>query len=275
MRKRALIAAMLALACTVTLGFAPTAFAADDSSEAACQHEFDKASVCTVCGYAKSGQVTLKAKRYAYVNQKTWIKFKAPKKGFVTFQYKDASSEADSISLQVYNASKKKFKYMDVRTNEKGHLFFPVKKATYYLRLLDPESAAVKYTFKAVKCPRPFGINGARSKAPLAKNKTATVMSIAGTDYRQTFKIKLKKKQRVAITERKYGPAFISLYTSSAKLCELTGESSSACDINYERIRKSKKKLSAGTYYIIVDQSYMGKSDAKEFTGAVMQLSWK
>ena len=274
MRRGTLLTAVLVLVCVVALGFATTAFAADDSSGEACQHEFDNANVCTACGYAKSGTVTLEAKKYAYVNQKTWIKLKSPKKGYVTITYKDAADEADSITLQVYNASKKKFKYMDVKTNEKGHMFFPVKKATYYLRLLDPTSAAVKCAFKAVKIPPAFGIDGARGKKPLVKNKTATILSFAGKEYRQTFKIKLKKKQRIAIKNRIYGPSFASLWTSSGKLCELKGEHSSASDINYERTLKSKKKLPAGTYYIIVDHGSMGKSDAKEFTGAMMQFSW-
>ena len=181
MRRSVLLTAMLVLTCTVAWGcFAVTAFAAGDSSEGACQHKFDKANVCTACGYEKSGTVTLKAKKLAYVNQKTWIRLKAPKKGFVTLKYKNAADEAESITLQVYNASKKKFKYMDVRTNEKGHMFFPVDKATYYLRLKDPTSAAVKYTFKAVKIPPASGIDKARGKKPLAKNKTATVLSFAG-----------------------------------------------------------------------------------------------
>lgn len=275
MQKRTLLVSAAVFACTVALALAPAALAAGDSSGGTCQHKYDKAKVCTICGHAKSGTVKLKAKKYAYVNKKTWIKIKAKKKGYVTLKYKNAANDADSIMLQVYNASKKKFKYMGVRTNEKGHLFFPVKKATYYLKLKDPVSARVKYTFKAVKCPPAFGIDGARSKKALAKNKTATVLSLAGKyDYRQTFKIKLKKKQRIKIKEQLYGPAFISLYTSSGRLRELTGESSSATDINYERTRKSKKKLSAGTYYIIVDQTYMGKSSAKDYTGALIKLSW-
>ena len=170
MRRSVLLTAMLVLTCTVAWGcFAVTAFAAGDSSEGACQHKFDKANVCTACGYEKSGTVTLKAKKLAYVNQKTWIRLKAPKKGFVTLKYKNAADEAESITLQVYNASKKKFKYMDVRTNEKGHMFFPVDKATYYLRLKDPTSAAVKYTFKAVKIPPASGIDKARGKKQCAR----------------------------------------------------------------------------------------------------------
>lgn len=225
------------------------------------KHHFDKYKSCTYCYEAIGGTINLKPKKKAYLNEKTWVKIKVKKKGYL----KVAVNK--DVYWRVY--SKSKAVYLDQKDKD-GSCNIPVKKGTYYLKARD--YTAIKYTFKKDPSKKCYTKKKAQT---VKKNKTAIAIIYSG-DKKKTwtryFKIKLKKKQRIHLdcTEQGY-LGWGDLYNEDGKHIEI--ENIYDNHGLFIKCQGTSKKMKKGTYYFRLNEKWSSKS-RKRNLGTFFTFRW-
>ena len=240
---------------------------ADKYPSATEKHNFDEYGICRTCNYYRTSTVTLKSNSTVNVNENTWMKITAPKKGLV-FLYGGGD---DTTYIELYNSKKWKFP-LEYYKYGKEQIVIPVSKGTYYLKMRYPWCAAIKYVFKA----DPSKKNYTKKKAvSLKKNKTYTTVIYSGdkkSTWKRYYKIKLTKKQRITIlTENEYDYFDEELYNKKGKHIP----TSLYCDKNGNWVGfTSNRKLSKGTYYLCISNSWTAVT-RKQTTGNYYSFKWR
>lgn len=236
-------------------------------------HHFNKYGECNECDYVKAKNTTLKAGKNAYVNEKSWIKIKVKKKGYLVVNVREGKGSKHGYGSQgwgFYNSNKKVF--LDHNYNY-GKGCVPVNKGTYYIRTSG--KASVKYTFKK----DPSKKNYTQGKAQKLKRKKA----VTGVIYPSASKKSWIRYYKVSLTKKQF-----LRYSFTKNISNVTSYITSIRDskgnwYSTEPIRNSNgdstnkwtssEKLKKGTYYIVVEEGYTSAS-RKRNAGTVFTLKW-
>lgn len=202
----------------------------------------------------------------------TWIKYKAPKNGYITVTANWGSfDERYNTSYgfwRLYASNKKtalspsgifyKVMYGNTGIKHDRQSIFGVKKGTtYYLRVQAYDGVMINCKFKEVKekCGKK------RSKAPvLKKNKTVTGLILPKDKNKDWYKIQIKKPQYIELfydikTDGKFKITFCSVIGSKLQSGKFSYTSSSRRLVikQHNSVTKKNSKMNAGTYYIKVE----------------------
>lgn len=236
--------------------------------------------------FNKTGIVSISDKEAHMVShQYTWIKYKAPKNGYITVtaefgskiynvsegywrlyasNKKTALSEKDiSYSVGVHNTGSK----------HKRQSIFGVKKGTtYYLRVQAYDGVRISCKFKEVK----EKCGAKRSKAPvLKKNKTVTGLILPKDKNKDWYKIRIKKGQYIQLfydikTDGNFKISFCSIIGSKLQSGKFgyTASDRRLMIKQHNSVTNKNSKMNAGTYYIKVEP-------ADKYSSGYYKLKWK
>lgn len=235
------------------------------------KHCLNEYNHCTKCYSVVPKNITLKPNKKAFLNNQSWAKVKVNQKGYLRV-YTD-----NNANWGLYD--RYKLPYDDAQwMNSK--MCVPVKKGTYYLKVINNDSC-VKFTF-IKKSPK---YNGKRSKAVNLKKNKALITLAYPPAKKNTwigyYKVKIPKKQflRLLISEGYTTPGIgggssvgIKIYNAKGKNipCERrygTGEDSVTGITSYEKLKK-------GTYYIKLTRGYSSGAEKERCLGNVISLKW-
>ncbi len=215
-------------------------------------------------------EIYKKTKDYVY------LKYTATKNGYVRLKFSNATSSQSSVNGYVWitNKSKKSLSYTEyfctnasTKVNYKYVYYGVTKGTTYYFKVKTND--AVKVTLKQYTVKDSSGSK--QSKATTIKaGKTKKGYIAAEDSSSDYYKIVLTKAQKIKLTFKGYtnNKLQLSIYkiTSGKKVSQ-----SSAIYLRYtttdHSVSAKTKKLSAGTYYIVVS--------AGTKSSGYYSLSWK
>ncbi len=215
----------------------------------------------------------------------TWIKYKAPKNGYITVaaefgsrkynrsegywrlyasNKKTALSEKNiPYSVGVYNTGSK---------HARQSIFGVKKGTTYYLRVQAYDGVRISCKFKEVK----EKCGNKRSKAlVLKKNKSVTGLILPKDKNKDWYKIRIKKAQYIQLfydikSDGKFKISFCSIIGSKLQSGKF-GYTSSARRLvmkQHNSVTNKNSKINAGTYYIKVEP-------VNKYSSGYYRLRWE
>lgn len=224
-------------------------------------------------------------KSYSVTGAYTWIKYKAPKNGYITVaaefgsrkynrsegywrlyasNKKTALSEKNiPYSVGVYNTGSK---------HARQSIFGVKKGTTYYLRVQAYDGVRISCKFKEVK----EKCGNKRSKAPvLKKNKSVTGLILPKDKNKDWYKIRIKKAQYIQLfydikSDGKFKISFCSIIGSKLQSGKF-GYTSSARRLvmkQHNSVTNKNSKINAGTYYIKVEP-------VNKYSSGYYRLRWE
>ncbi|MCM1257226.1 MAG: hypothetical protein NC307_05180 [Roseburia sp.] len=239
--------------------------------------------------FNKTSTISISDAEAHYVSGKyTWIKYKAPKNGYITItaQFGSRKYNVSQGYWRLY-ASNKKTALSESNKNQLSYSvgvgntgskyarqsIFGVKKGTtYYLRVQAYDGVKISCKFKEVKekCAKK------RSKAPiLKKNKTVTGLIFPKDKNKDWYKIQIKKAQYIQLfydikTDGKFKISICSIIGSKLQSGKF-GYTSSTRRLmikQHNSVTNKNSKMNAGTYYIKVEP-------VDKYSSGYYKLKWK